>query len=26
LFSSIPRITWGQIKAKYRDPNDPKGN
>ena len=25
-FSSIPRISWGQIKAKYRDPDNPKGN
>ena len=23
LFASMPRITWGQIKAKYRNPNDP---
>ena len=26
LLSSMPRISWGQIKAKYRNPNDPKGN
>jgi len=25
LFSSMPRMTWGQIKAKYRNPDDPKG-
>lgn len=26
LFSSMPRISWGQIKAKYRNPDDPKGS
>ena len=26
LFSSMPRITWAQIKAKYRNPDNPKGS
>jgi hypothetical protein len=25
ILASVPRITWGQIKAKYHDSNNPKG-